>query len=98
MVVSQKRLQSCQPLAILMAVTDEDQVAFGRRLHDSVPGSRSSSLGGVLMAGPHSGSYRGSSVIVETLESARCVVVVWSRVPVASSWLREEADEGRKWN
>ena len=35
-------------------------------------------------------------VIAEALESARCVVVVWSRDSVASSWVREEADEGRK--
>ena len=35
-------------------------------------------------------------VIAEALASARCVVVVWSRDSVASSWVREEADEGRK--
>jgi len=35
-------------------------------------------------------------VIAEALASARCVVVVWSRHSVASSWVREEADEGRK--
>ena len=35
-------------------------------------------------------------MIAEALASARCVVVVWSRDSVASSWVREEADEGRK--
>ena len=35
-------------------------------------------------------------VITEALDAARCVVVVWSRDSVASSWVREEADEGRK--
>ena len=35
-------------------------------------------------------------VIAEALASARCVVVVWSRDSVASNWVREEADEGRK--
>ena len=35
-------------------------------------------------------------MIAEALASARCVVVVWSRGSVASSWVREEADEGRK--
>ena len=35
-------------------------------------------------------------VIADALASARCVVVVWSRDSVASSWVREEADEGRK--
>jgi hypothetical protein len=35
-------------------------------------------------------------VIAEALASARCVVVVWSRDSVGSSWVREEADEGRK--
>ena len=35
-------------------------------------------------------------VIAEALASARCVVVVWSRNSVASSWVREEAEEGRK--
>ena len=35
-------------------------------------------------------------VITEALDDARCVVVVWSRDSVASSWVREEADEGRK--
>ena len=34
--------------------------------------------------------------IAEALSAARCVVVVWSRESVASSWVREEADEGRK--
>ena len=34
--------------------------------------------------------------IAAALAGARCVVVVWSRVSVASSWVREEADEGRK--
>ena len=35
-------------------------------------------------------------VIADALASARCVVVVWSKDSVASSWVREEADEGRK--
>ena len=35
-------------------------------------------------------------MIAEALAGARCVVVVWSRDSVASSWVREEADEGRK--
>ena len=35
-------------------------------------------------------------VITQALAAARCVVVVWSRESVASSWVREEADEGRK--
>jgi hypothetical protein len=34
--------------------------------------------------------------IAEALAEAQCVVVVWSRSSVASSWVREEADEGRK--
>jgi hypothetical protein len=34
--------------------------------------------------------------IAEAIANARCVVVVWSRASVASSWVREEADEGRK--
>jgi len=35
-------------------------------------------------------------VIAEALATTRCVVVVWSRHSVTSSWVREEADEGRK--
>ena len=35
-------------------------------------------------------------VIAEALDEARCVVVVWSRHSVSSSWVREEAEEGRK--
>ena len=35
-------------------------------------------------------------VIADALADARCVVVVWSRDSVGSSWVREEADEGRK--
>ena len=35
-------------------------------------------------------------VIGEALASARCVVVVWSKESIASSWVREEADEGRR--
>jgi hypothetical protein len=35
-------------------------------------------------------------VIADALAAARCVVVVWSRESVTSSWVREEADEGRK--
>ena len=35
-------------------------------------------------------------VIANALADARCVVVVWSRDSVGSSWVREEADEGRK--
>ena len=34
-------------------------------------------------------------VITDALAEARCVVVVWSRDSVTSSWVREEADEGR---
>ena len=34
--------------------------------------------------------------IAEALANAGCVMVVWSRDSVASSWVREEADEGRK--
>jgi hypothetical protein len=34
--------------------------------------------------------------IADALADAQCVVVVWSRHSVASSWVREEADEGRK--
>ena len=32
-------------------------------------------------------------VIAEALASARCVVVVWSKESIASSWVREEAEE-----
>src|SRR4029453_2260828 len=35
-------------------------------------------------------------VIAEELARARCVVVVWSHRSVASSWVREEAEEGRR--
>jgi formylglycine-generating enzyme required for sulfatase activity len=35
-------------------------------------------------------------VIDEALEAARCVVVVWSEKALASDWVLEEADEGRK--
>ncbi len=35
-------------------------------------------------------------MIAEALAGARCVMVVWSRESVASSWVREEADEGLK--
>src|SRR5262245_26006322 len=35
-------------------------------------------------------------VIAEALGSARCVVVVWSKESVASNWVREEAEEGRR--
>ena len=35
-------------------------------------------------------------LIADALADAQCVVVVWSRHSVASSWVREEADEGRK--
>ena len=37
-------------------------------------------------------------VIAEALTAARCVVVVWSQSSVASDWVREEADEGRRRN
>src|SRR4051794_8926671 len=35
-------------------------------------------------------------VIAEALASARCVVVLWSRQSINSTWVREEAEEGRK--
>ena len=35
-------------------------------------------------------------VIAEALATTRCVVVVWSRHSLTSSWVLEEADEGRK--
>jgi hypothetical protein len=35
-------------------------------------------------------------VIAEALASARCVVVVWSPASVTSTWVREEAEEGRR--
>jgi formylglycine-generating enzyme required for sulfatase activity len=35
-------------------------------------------------------------VIEEALDAARCVVVVWSQVSVASHWVRTEAEEGRQ--
>jgi hypothetical protein len=35
-------------------------------------------------------------VIADALASARCVVVVWSKASIASSWVREEAEEGRR--
>jgi len=37
-------------------------------------------------------------VIAEALTAARCVVVVWSEASIASDWVREEADEGRRRN
>ena len=37
-------------------------------------------------------------VIAEALTAARCVVVVWSESSIASDWVREEADEGRRRN
>ena len=37
-------------------------------------------------------------VIAEALAEARCVVVVWSKTSVASDWVREEADDGRRRN
>jgi hypothetical protein len=37
-------------------------------------------------------------VIAEALTAARCVVVVWSKASLASDWVREEADEGRRRN
>ncbi|HZI79755.1 MAG TPA: toll/interleukin-1 receptor domain-containing protein [Vicinamibacterales bacterium] len=36
------------------------------------------------------------NVIAEALTAARCVVVVWSNASIASDWVREEADEGRR--
>jgi hypothetical protein len=35
-------------------------------------------------------------VITDALASAYCVVVVWSSQSIASSWVREEAEEGRR--
>jgi formylglycine-generating enzyme required for sulfatase activity len=35
-------------------------------------------------------------VIEEALDTARCVVVVWSQASVMSHWVRTEAEEGRK--
>ena len=35
-------------------------------------------------------------VIADALASARCVVVVWSPQSVASDWVREEAEDGRR--
>src|SRR5262245_45440410 len=35
-------------------------------------------------------------VIASALADARCVVVVWSRQSVASNWVRDEAEEGRR--
>jgi hypothetical protein len=37
-------------------------------------------------------------VIAEALTAARCVLVVWSEASIASDWVREEADEGRRRN
>ena len=39
---------------------------------------------------------RFSQVIEDALASARCVVVVWSHQSIASDWVREEADDGRR--
>jgi TIR domain-containing protein len=39
---------------------------------------------------------RFSQVIADALARARCVVVVWSHQSIASDWVREEADEGRR--
>ncbi len=39
---------------------------------------------------------RFAQVIADALAGARCVVVVWSRSSVASDWVREEAEEGRR--
>ena len=39
---------------------------------------------------------RFDDAIAEALAGARCVVVVWSQASITSSWVREEADEGRK--
>ncbi|HMF99571.1 MAG TPA: TIR domain-containing protein [Vicinamibacterales bacterium] len=35
-------------------------------------------------------------VITDALASARCVVVVWSHQSIASNWVREEAEDGRR--
>ena len=35
-------------------------------------------------------------VIGEALAHARCVLVVWSKDSIASNWVREEADDGRR--
>ena len=35
-------------------------------------------------------------VIEAALDGARCVVVLWSRYSVQSSWVRTEADEGQR--
>jgi len=35
-------------------------------------------------------------VIVEQIQAAKCVVVLWSRESVKSDWIKEEADEGKK--
>ena len=35
-------------------------------------------------------------VLAEALDGARCVVVVWSKESIDSSWVREEAEEGRR--
>jgi hypothetical protein len=37
-------------------------------------------------------------VIADALAAARCVLVVWSKASIASDWVREEADEGRRRN
>src|SRR6188508_1342489 len=39
---------------------------------------------------------RFAQVIADALAGARCVVVVWSRNSIASDWVREEAEEGRR--
>jgi hypothetical protein len=35
-------------------------------------------------------------VIAEALATARCVLVVWSKDSIGSSWVREEAEEGSR--
>ncbi len=39
---------------------------------------------------------RFDQVIQEALAAARCVLVLWSRQSIASDWVLEEAEEGRK--
>lgn len=49
------------------------------------------------MVGPQDSPGQSfSKVLEEALNSAKCVVVLWSKTSVASDWVQNEAAEGKR--